>query len=787
MSGYAEANSARLPRTARAPEAVRRRLRSFPAPRGLLFIAVLFLLLGSVYALTTPPFEAPDEVWHVAYARFVAIDGGLPVQGGQRGEHLLQQEASQPPLYYLIAAPLLRRIDTSDFERVATINPHAAAGQPHSDGNKNMIVPSPGRVRWQGSLLAVQLMRALSLLCGLVTVVCAFALARRAFPHAQALPLAAAALVAFNPQFLFLSASANNDNLITALASLALLAMASMAPFSAPTRQASAEPSLRPVVVLGILCGLAAITKLTGGLLTSLAALVIVAEAWASGGTWRQRIRQAARGLAVFGVLVAAIAGWWYVRNWQLYADVTGLRPMLDWVGQRSLTLRQALAELQGVELSYWAVFGWFNVVADEVVYTVLRLTARLAIAGLLVAAAQAAWRRLRQTGGGHVEVHAPVLLLCAMWAMLVFAGLLRWTATTHGSQGRLLFPAISAISALIVAGVSTLIPRRLRAPALGLGLGALAVLAALAPWRYIAPAYARPPVVAAEDAAIARPVSLTYGDQEIELLGYALDRERVAPAGTLAVTLYYQALRPLATDYSLFIHLWGRDMEWLGQRDSHPGRGSLPASAMTPGQIISDRYLVTVPATATVPARVQIEVGIYDFASGSRLAAIDSLGQRVDLPMIGRLKLADREPAPPAALPYQYQFGAQMALIDWSIAPAPTPAPAAVITVTTRWLGLQRVSEDYTIFMHLLDSERSVVAQADGQPQAGQYPTGLWDEGEVVSDRRTLRVPASLPSGRYTIVAGWYLLRTGERLPVRGPAGAIANDWAILGEITLP
>ena len=65
----------------------------------------VFLLLGALYSVTTPVFETPDEVWHFAHVRYVAQRMALPVQGAQ-GEELAHQEASQPPLYYVLAAPL---------------------------------------------------------------------------------------------------------------------------------------------------------------------------------------------------------------------------------------------------------------------------------------------------------------------------------------------------------------------------------------------------------------------------------------------------------------------------------------------------------------------------------------------------------------------------------------------------------------------------------------------------------------------------------------------------------
>jgi len=65
-------------------------------------------------------------------------------------------------------------------------------------------------------------------------------------------------------------------------------------------------------------------------------------------------------------------------------------------------------------------------------------------------------------------------------------------------------------------------------------------------------------------------------------------------------------------------------------------------------------------------------------------------------------------------------------------------------------------------------------VAQQDGEPGGGFYPTDRWEPGEVVRDEYIIRVPAGL-DGRYRLLTGLYLPTTGERLPI--------EDWWPFGE----
>ena len=87
-------------------------------------------------------------------------------------------------------------------------------------------------------------------------------------------------------------------------------------------------------------------------------------------------------------------------------------------------------------------------------------------------------------------------LLVLAVWILLVLVALIRWTAQTYASQGRLAFPAIGAIAVLVAFGLAGWLPRRWQ----GRGLAAVSVLlfllAAAIPFAVIRPAYARPPIL---------------------------------------------------------------------------------------------------------------------------------------------------------------------------------------------------------------------------------------------------------------------------------------------------
>ncbi|MCU0510681.1 MAG: hypothetical protein MUC34_20390, partial [Anaerolineae bacterium] len=62
-------------------------------------------MLATIYSIVVPPFEAPDEIWHMAFVQHVAAGKGLPIATPNTQE-LWRQQGTQAPLYYLGAAAL---------------------------------------------------------------------------------------------------------------------------------------------------------------------------------------------------------------------------------------------------------------------------------------------------------------------------------------------------------------------------------------------------------------------------------------------------------------------------------------------------------------------------------------------------------------------------------------------------------------------------------------------------------------------------------------------------------
>ena len=186
----------------------------------LTLVITAYLALALAYGIVIPPFEGLDEVEHFGVTRYVADTGRLPIQGrADLAVYNVRQEASQPPLYYLLTGPLLRltRIFTADTSIYLTPNPYVTCGTENIRADKAVLRHDPfaEAFPWHDALLALHLLRALSTVMQASTVAGVYAIARRVFSTRPGVAALAAALTAFNPQFLIVASGVNNDNIAT--------------------------------------------------------------------------------------------------------------------------------------------------------------------------------------------------------------------------------------------------------------------------------------------------------------------------------------------------------------------------------------------------------------------------------------------------------------------------------------------------------------------------------------------------------------------------------------------
>lgn len=230
-----------------------------------LLLPLLSLALGAIYAWTVDPGLPSDEPSHWSTVLYYADRHRLPVLGDPG----VTYEAQMGPVAYVVDAVVVH------LARAARLSASVAFHLVRLVGAAELC-------------LAVTLMALMM---------------RRFFPQSW-LRTAAVAIFALNPMLLTMSGSVQNDTLALVLGFLALeLAL----------RRLSEEPTFGSALLVGVVAGLAVLTKLTAW------PAVVAIAAWL---VWRHR-RDAFRPLAAFVVAVVVISGWWFIRNIVLYGDPT--------------------------------------------------------------------------------------------------------------------------------------------------------------------------------------------------------------------------------------------------------------------------------------------------------------------------------------------------------------------------------------------------------------------------------------------------------------------------------
>ena len=725
---------------------------------GLSLLLGLYIVLGIVYSVTTPIMEASDELWHYPMAKYIADHWSLPVQ--EPGvETPWRQEGSQPPLYYWVSAVLTSWIDTSDLAQVRWTNPHADSGIIRPDGNTNLIVHSPAeRFPWRGSVLAIHLIRFLSVGMGAGIVYLTYLLAVEIWPRRVGTALGAAAITAFNPMFCFISGSVNNDNLAMLLGAAGIWLLVRAVRRHGAARPACRSVWWRDVTVLGAVLGLGMLTKPSTVGLLLLAALAVSYVAWRRRSWWHFWT-----GGTVTAGLVLLIAGWWFVRNAVLYdGDWMGIERFIVVLGYRDppATMRQLWGERHGFMMAFWGLFGGVNVPMPAWVYGALNGAALVSALGLVVGLVRRAVRRGPKAAWRCAiscpTVHSLQLALLLLWPVLVVVPWITWATRTWSSQGRLVFTAMSAWSTWAALGLGYLMPGRWSSvlPAC-VGVFMLGI-AVWAPGGVIAPAY-RPPVLPAGEEPHPEHVLRADLGGQLRLLGYDLEAESARPGGAFRFTLYWEAQTTMDRSWSIFCHILDQETGLpLATRDRYPGQGLLATTRMQPGLRWADRYVVELPETAYAPGEAMLEIGLYDVTNNERPPILIEVGEGVEI-VENALRFQPLHVEPRAGdvpNPVRINFEDQMALVGWELDPR-VAAPGQVVQLSLYWECIGQMRRDYTVFTQIVDDGGLKWAQWDAWP--ADMATSQCQRGQRIKADYDLLLDPNTPSGAKTAIIGIY------------------------------
>lgn len=255
-----------------------------------------------------------------------------------------------------------------------------------------------------------------------------------------------------------------------------------------------------------------------------------------------------------------------------------------------------------------------------------------------------------------------------------------------------------------------------------------------------------------------------------IRLLGYDLPLERVKPGGEIALTLYWEALEDVASDYLFSLQLRDGEGQVWREEVGRPVDGRYPTLEWEKGEVIRDWH----------------KIGVEAGASGGTYTL--SLRVMEGSKVIGEMALAtitvEGRPhqftIPPIRYPLQAMLGEEIKFLGYDLSAKGVKA-GELLELILYWQPLGEVESSYTVFVHLLDERNRIWGQKDTIPGGGSMPTTGWVEGEVITDRYEIMVMPQAPAGRYLLECGLYLAETGERLPVFDMAEELLGDRLLL------
>jgi hypothetical protein len=697
-------------------------------------ICATFVGLAVFMSMQMPLYQGNDESWHMAYVDHFAQGRGLPdlnshyLSGRANAPYWQTHEASQPPLYYGLAALVVRWIPRGDMIQQVTLESNAPNGMYGNFLREDDSMAARGLAR------AGHAARIVSVLFGLLLVWSTYR-AALILTDDTAFALLALCLTAFNPKHIWLASQVSNDIAVAGIGALAVWIMLKQL-------HNARSPSVGSSVLLGVLCGLALLTKYNALALVPGAALVFVA-CMRRHADYRMHCLQHASGLLA-GFLLTT--GWFFVRNQTMYGDPLALS-RVDAMNARFAT--RSLAELLphvpymlethfGHPANLFAAIRTYNSVMVDVIL--------VAFAGGILMA----WRR-----AGRPEY----AVLGAILVTNIVAHAIWMRNHIYTENTRFFAASFAPISLLISAGLLAWLPKKVA------GISVLAACFALASFALISfpitlpQIFARASYLSVQDAQPFSGTTSVKFSNGIEMADVSLASSRLDPGLPVVLTIVWRTTAVITTPAHLAIDVRTPDGDTLGHLNTaNATRYSYAVEGWGIQRYLRETYTIAVQSVDK-STLADVYLGWYDQVSGASVLPTDREGNTVH---IARVKVRAQQrvvaEAPQTVLAHVTGLGDIVAL------------SRAGERLTIRLHATAESTQNYTIFAHARALNGDLVTQRDAPFDA---PSAYWDVGDAVTQTLVLPGLAAAPN----LEIGIYEPNSGKRLELTSPNGEPLRD----------
>lgn len=260
----------------------------------------------------------------------------------------------------------------------------------------------------------------------------------------------------------------------------------------------------------------------------------------------------------------------------------------------------------------------------------------------------------------------------------------------------------------------------------------------------------------------------------------------RASAGGILTLSLYWEATSPMPERYKVFVHLLGPGGTLWGQHDGEPGGGSRPTTDWRAGESIVDNHgLPVLPGTP--PGRYEVELGLYDPATGRRLPIYDDARNEPS----DRLVLNYVEVTKPSFFPARESLDMEQAveasypdfgLLGYEFFKLGTERGSRdfqtgdIAHLALWWRAESSPPAGYWIRVALLDGSDREQGMYQGTVEV--YPPGNWSPGEIVRDLYKIALPVSPGAYRVAVSVTGPL---GKPVQPAGPGLKLAGGKLLL------
>ncbi len=111
--------------------------------------------------------------------------------------------------------------------------------------------------------------------------------------------------------------------------------------------------------------------------------------------------------------------------------------------------------------------------------------------------------------------------------------------------------------------------------------------------------------------------------ENQVQLLGYSLDKEAYRSGETAHLTLYWLGLQEMSQNYKVFVHFMDQGLTTMwAQDDGDPVEGFTPTTRWLSGEIVADDHALYIPPEAP-PGTYKLFAGMYEWETVRNLTIL--------------------------------------------------------------------------------------------------------------------------------------------------------------------